>query len=549
LQDGNVEFPADPQTALGLVQLAMNCSKLIESASATAAAVAAYTPELAPGEARRLLVTAAIRGHVAAVKALMDTSAVRVHVGPPTFEQVLQHLMAAGSFAATFALLDSRNNLPVVRQLSRASVLNLLQQAVAGGNLNCTGYLIGLPVMGELSCEELMLLLKAAAGSAQTRPSIWVTNLLCGKPAAAKISSNEVAILLQSAAQRRQLLPCDDARIAACMLQLCKLPAAQQLSSQVVTELLTLLLTWSKTKEVAECTAALCRLQAAQQLSHNAVTQLLHTAAGASFEGSDVEPICSLPAAKQINCFAIAALLRPAVQFHDMAPFAGPVCSLPAAHLIKPGVILELLTQAVERCTAQCVLHLSKLPAAQEISSDSVLQLLHLAAAGRGSHAGTGPLCCLAGAQELSAAVIGPLLMKAATQSDSWCVRHIAGQPRAAQLDNNMVERLLLTAVQRGDRRVVEAVCDEMPAVQQVGPGPVVRLLREAAKWGDVSHVTRLQGLLPFDKYRVAVGAEPRGRERSRQQGGCPERRTREYVKDDAPATLRAMRFTLGRWP
>jgi hypothetical protein len=86
--------------------------------------------------------------------------------------------------------------------------------------------------------------------------------------------------------------------------------------------------------------------------------------------------------------------------------------------------------------------------------------------------------------------------MKAVTESDNLCVQHIAGLPGADQLDSSMIERLLLTAVQRGGKRVVEAVC-KMPAAQQLGPGPVVRLLREAGKWGDAAYVTWLQGLLP----------------------------------------------------
>jgi hypothetical protein len=138
LQDEDVEFPADPETALGLVQLAMNCTSA-ESASDTAEAVAGYTPEeLAPADARRLLVTAALRGHVDAVMALIRTSAVQVHVDLPTFEQVLQHFIAAGEVFTAAGLLDSEVLwvlYPVVEQLSRASALKLLQQAVARGDL------------------------------------------------------------------------------------------------------------------------------------------------------------------------------------------------------------------------------------------------------------------------------------------------------------------------------------------------------------------------------------------------------------------------------
>jgi hypothetical protein len=55
-----------------------------------------------------------------------------------------------------------------------------LQQAVAGGDLHCTAYLSGLPVMGELSCDDVFALLTAAAGSAQqTHHSNWIFTLLC----------------------------------------------------------------------------------------------------------------------------------------------------------------------------------------------------------------------------------------------------------------------------------------------------------------------------------------------------------------------------------
>jgi hypothetical protein len=379
-QDDDVEFPSDPQTALGLMQLAMNCSKSTESTSATAAAVAPHPPhELAPADARRLLVTAATRGHINAMMALIKASAVRVHVDAPSFEQVLQHLMAAGYWQALFKLLDNEE-FPEVVQLSCASVLKLLQQAVARGDLPGAqifcGKLIALPVMQQLSCDDLMQQLKAAAGDAPlTSHSNWIVELLRSIPAAEQISSDQVAVLLRLAAQRRQLWPhlnqqrAADRQHAACMLQLLKLPAAQQLSSKVVTELLALLL--SKHTDVDECTAAFGRLPAAQQLTRKNVTQLLHTAAGAFSEGCDVEPLCSLPAAQQINCFAVAALLRAAVQNHESGhdPFVGPVCGLSAAQQIRPDTVVELLAHAVERCTEHCVLHLCKLPAAQDVSN------------------------------------------------------------------------------------------------------------------------------------------------------------------------------------
>jgi hypothetical protein len=449
--------------------------------------------------------------------------------------------------------------------------------------------------MQQLSCDELMQQLTAAAGDAQmTRHSYWIVELLRGLPAAEQISSDQVAVLLRLAAKRRQLWPhlnqqrAADQQHAACMLQLLRLPAAQQLSSKVVTELLALLLTWSKHRDVDECTAVFCRLPAAQQLTRKDVTQLLHTAAGASSEVCAVGLLCRLPAAQQINCFAVAALLRAAVQNHEQNhesgrdPFVGPVCGLPAAQQIRPDTVVELLTHAVERCTEHCVLHLCKLPAAQEvssddalqllrlaverstadcvlqlcklpaaqeISSDDVLQLLHSAAAeDRGSDAGTGPLCMLAGAHQLSAAVLGPLLMKAATQSDNLCVQHFAGLPGADQLDSNTVEQLLQTAVRRGDKWVVEAVC-EMPAAQQLGPGPIVRLLREAGKWGDASHVTWLRALLPVNRYSIATVPEPPVIDKVGKPGQLPERRTREYDKDAAAVPLSLISFVWGRWP
>jgi hypothetical protein len=105
--------------------------------------------------------------------------------------------------------------------------------------------------------------------------------------------------------------------------------------------------------------------------------------------------------------------------------------------------------------------------------------------------------------------------MEAVTQNDSWCVRHIAGLPGGDQLDSNTVEMLLQTA--------------------------------------DVSHLTWLQGLLPPNRYDVAVVAEPLGGESSGQPGGLAERRTRAYDPND-PAAAEMLRrsgrsFAHPRWP
>jgi hypothetical protein len=46
------------------------------------------------------------------------------------------------------------------------------------------------------------------------------------------------------------------------------------------------------------------------------------------------------------------------------------LCKLPAAQEVSSDDVLQLLRLAVERSTTDCVLYLCKLPAAQQISSD-----------------------------------------------------------------------------------------------------------------------------------------------------------------------------------
>lgn len=225
---------ASHDTAVGLLQLAMNCSNHF---TAAAAAMVVLRPlPLEPFAFRKLLLTAVQRQHTGAVQFMTVNPAVLQHVDAPMLEAVLKCLVAV--LFGTELCVDMLLHLPAAEQLSSVAVMQLLQAA------------------------------------AQRRADVWVSEL-CTVPAAQQLIGADVAQLLQAAVPVKHQ-GCGNAR---CVSHICRLRGVQQLSSDVVRGLIRVAVEHGGV--VGNSAEPLRKLlPAAQQLSRDELTSLLQAALG-----------------------------------------------------------------------------------------------------------------------------------------------------------------------------------------------------------------------------------------------------------------------------
>jgi hypothetical protein len=192
-----------------------------------------------------------------------------------------------------------------------------------------------------------------------------------------------------------------------CIAAVSQLPAAAQLSSEQVMQLLTAAVT-SGHQHAVYCIGALSRLPAAAQLSRAQVMQLLLLSLEAAAVGGtglaaavggagsiwscystahSVAVLCSqLSVAAQLSQEQAMQLLEAAVSSGHIFCVKAVGCVLPAAQQLS-GAQLECVATAVARSghpRGECILMLALLPAAVHLSSEQMLRLVD-AAVGSGS--------------------------------------------------------------------------------------------------------------------------------------------------------------------
>jgi hypothetical protein len=167
-------------------------------------------------------------------------------------------------------------------------------------------------------------------------------------------------------------------------------------------------------------TSMLCTLPAAQRLSSTVVTGLLNEAV----EHKATEcaaALCTLPQSRSISTTVLEPLLESAVAGHNMQ-LAQELAVLPAAARISSETLAQLLQAAVkegvDRSSVSVIGRLCRLPAAYKLSSDQIEQLLRTAAEqGKGKELCTALMFDLPGAQQLSSAAATRLLQAAVQRS------------------------------------------------------------------------------------------------------------------------------------
>jgi hypothetical protein len=203
-----------PSTGVGLIQLAINSSSC-SIANYAAAVAAKFSAAHVPDVARKLLLTAATRGHAAALHSLASCSPVQQCLDAHTVENMIAQLIK-GNNPDGFKLLCK---LPAAQQLESTAVVRLLQAALQQRR----GFVEGLmecPAMQQLSADMVVQLLQALLDSTSAQSNRFSAEI-CIRQEAQRSSSREVEQLLLDAKDRNSLSSCDT-----CMEALYRLPSS-----------------------------------------------------------------------------------------------------------------------------------------------------------------------------------------------------------------------------------------------------------------------------------------------------------------------------------
>jgi hypothetical protein len=158
-----------------------------------------------------------------------------------------------------------------------------------------------------------------------------------------------------------------------------QVPAAQELDKQVVLELLQAAI--DKFGRFADDIVwSLCRLPAAQRLTSADALQLL-TAAVRRNDGPLVDVLCRLPAARQLGCGDVMQLLQSSLENANMNASTCHICGLPAAQQLSSDDVLQLLRRAVavhsNSYSKDSVFALTEVAAAYTLTRGIVEELMH----------------------------------------------------------------------------------------------------------------------------------------------------------------------------
>jgi hypothetical protein len=375
------------------LQLAIssNSSGMASKAAAVEAeSPAAHAPELA----RKLLLTAATRGHVAAVQTLASCAPVQQCLDTGTVESVLEQLIKGD--IACFQMVCA---VPTAAQLDSAAFTRLLQAALRQGRQHRPGFvehLLAFPTTQQFSADIVLQLLQALIKS-RTAPPGGITAELCTRQAAQQLSSSAVEQLLFAALKR-------------------------DISGSHNT-----------------CIQALCGLSAAGQWGSDTVARFLQ-AAHLPVSGALASWLCGLPELQQIDSAAVEKLIELALQ-NNRCVFTAHLLELPAAAQLSIDAMLRLTTSVLtcHGCDLYqgCMCCLLAHPMARQLGGSKVAQLLQKACARR-CEVSTEQLCALPAAAGISTSRLVQILEAAVTTK--YCVRALLRLPGAKQLNCDEIQ-------------------------------------------------------------------------------------------------------------
>jgi hypothetical protein len=477
----------------------MNCSN-----PATAKAAAYRLPEqLKAVTARKLLLTAASRQHVAVTQHMIRLPVTVQHIDANTLEAMIAQLLACWRVEAA-ACIELLCVMPAAAQLSSEAAARLLLEGLRQIQPVPIGQLWNLAGAQQMSSELITELL---VGCAQVHkypedPLDDCLNMICTLPAAEALSSTEFVQLLEAVFEcdfdMQQYANDQEATSAMDMYfsNLFYLPAAVELSTEqrmqlihktvvcdsavamhrsslwFIAERLSSKMLLQSLQAVVEagrgeCAAELCGVRAARQFGSGAVAQLLQAAA----DPMCIASLCQLPAAQELSCEAVAELLATVVKEEERGPYEEPLQALIYSP-ISMGYIWR--SHRVRRGSSMLVF---ELPAAKALCSATVVQLLH-AAAEHGSTACTTALCNLPGAGQISRAAVARLLRTSLQFGHHECTQQMCMLPAAQSFSREQVLEVFEMAAQHECDATIRILCKELPAAAQLS-----REMSAAMQW------------------------------------------------------------------
>jgi hypothetical protein len=398
-------------------------------------------------------------------------------------------------------------------QLEAAAARKLLLTAAVRQHTAVIEHVIDLPVTGQhIDADTLEGMIM------QLLPQAGCLELLCTVPAAAQLSSEAAARLLLEGLKQRQHVA---------LGQLWGLAGAQQISSELLAELLLgcAHVCTCAGKVVDECLGAICILPAATALSSTELVQLLEAVFERGFNTQQYADdkravsygmtlLCAhlmhLPAAAELSTEQVMQLIQKAALFNN-APAMRSFAISKITGRLSSEMVLQTLQTVVEAGGGACTEALCLLPAAQQLGREAVVQLLQAAA----DPLCTASLCQLPAAQQLSSEAVTRLLQAA---EGGMCTASLCHLPAARKLSCEAVAELLTTAVKKSgpgpcqDRSSrLHAGCISslflLPVTQEFCSATVARLLHAAAVHGSIEctiSLCRLPGAAQISRAAVA---------------------------------------------
>jgi hypothetical protein len=262
------------------------------------------------------------------------SSAVQGMPVEPLEALLLQAVRQQGETAA--AAVQCLDSAPAVRQLNRASVLQLISAALQGSRAYCSIETPGdRPEDAESERQMLCALFKGHMGvalqtvlgpaglaeaikQALSMPDCYSALVLCKLEVATQIPADEAASIMQMAATAAAGVA-DDAKLAA-MLNC--LPAVQQLQPEQLQQLLATAIQGRH----MELFTQLLQLRTAQMLSGEAVAALIGTGCelrDAAAVNAVLVQLCQLPEARHVAPTAGGSLLQAALSTHQLDALTG----------------------------------------------------------------------------------------------------------------------------------------------------------------------------------------------------------------------------------
>lgn len=341
--------------ATDLLMLAMNCNN-----PATAEAAVDHLPEqLEEGTARQLLLIATARQHKGAVTQMIQLPRVEQHVTAATLETVFRQMLAHD--VPVMYLWPA----PAAAQLSSEAAVRLLAEAIKQRGASAIEVLVTLAGATQMSSRQAMGLLEECLETSTYTDTRYTTSAcllrLCRLPAAKALSSDDLVQLLQAVIKRG---PCMDFSAdprfdgqAVMTRSLLRLPAAADLSSSQMVQLLSVAALHNSNL----CLSTLCGLSIAASLSIQLLLQPLQHAVACGSGECTSALVRLLPSVQQLSVEALAQLLQAATDRMSVHC----LCKLPAVMQLTTRQLSDAQQMYLSRGSKDCILVLHRLLAAR----------------------------------------------------------------------------------------------------------------------------------------------------------------------------------------